>query len=83
MMMINNNQPPNKYFLSTSSLRYNSKFLRLFTVKMSGFTPVNQVRLTNVAYVRLNKNGKRFEIACYRNKVYDVNNISSECFTYT
>ena len=35
---------------------------------MSGFTPVNQVRLTNVAYVRLNKAGKRFEIACYRNK---------------
>ena len=39
---------------------------------MSGFTPVNQVRLTNVAYVRLNKNGKRFEIACYRNKVYKL-----------
>ena len=36
---------------------------------MSGFTPVNQVRLTNVAYVRLTKAGKRFEIACYRNKV--------------
>jgi ribosome maturation protein SDO1 len=36
--------------------------------QMSGFTPVNQVRLTNVAYVRLNKGGKRFEIACYRNK---------------
>lgn len=36
---------------------------------MSGFTPVNQVRLTNVAYVRLSKKGKRFEIACYRNKV--------------
>ena len=29
-------------------------------------TPVNQVRLTNVAYVRLQKMGKRFEIACYR-----------------
>jgi ribosome maturation protein SDO1 len=25
--------------------------------------------LTNVAYVRLQKKGKRFEIACYRNKV--------------
>ena len=35
----------------------------------SGFTPINQVRLTNVAYVRLNKLGHRFEIACYRNKV--------------
>src|SRR6056300_537460 len=33
--------------------------------------PINQVRLTNVAVVRMNKNGKRFEIACYRNKVVD------------
>ena len=47
---------------------------------MSGFTPVNQVRLTNVAYVRLNKNGKRFEIACYRNKVYIYYNDSLELF---
>jgi ribosome maturation protein SDO1 len=38
-------------------------------MSISGFTPVNQVRLTNVAYVRLNKSGHRFEIACYRNKV--------------
>jgi len=33
------------------------------------FTPVNQVRLTNVAIVRLKRTGKRFEIACYKNKV--------------
>lgn len=33
------------------------------------FTPVNQVRLTNVAIVRMKKTGKRFEIACYKNKV--------------
>ncbi|KAF5292268.1 hypothetical protein FQR65_LT11231 [Abscondita terminalis] len=33
------------------------------------FTPSNQLRLTNVAVVRLKKVGKRFEIACYRNKV--------------
>lgn len=39
------------------------------SANMRTTTPVNQVRLTNVAYVRLNKNGKRFEIACYRNKV--------------
>ncbi len=39
-----------------------------------GFTPVNQVRLTNVAYVRLQKKGKRFEIACYRNKVLNWRN---------
>ena len=34
-------------------------------------TPINQVKLTNVAVVRSNKGGKRFEIACYRNKVMD------------
>ena len=33
--------------------------------------PINQVKLTNVAVVRINKAGKRFEIACYRNKVMD------------
>ena len=33
------------------------------------FTPTNQKRLTNVAVVRLKKTGKRFEIACYPNKV--------------
>mmetsp|Transcript_17882 Transcript_17882/g.22719 ORF Transcript_17882/g.22719 Transcript_17882/m.22719 type:complete len:100 (-) Transcript_17882:474-773(-) len=32
-------------------------------------TPVNQIRLTNVAVVRLKKGGKRFEIASYPNKV--------------
>lgn len=38
---------------------------------MSRFLPINQVRLTNVAVVRMNQGGKRFEIACYRNKVVD------------
>ncbi|XP_002736622.1 ribosome maturation protein SBDS-like [Saccoglossus kowalevskii] len=36
---------------------------------MSIFTPTNQIRLTNVAIVRMKKAGKRFEIACYKNKV--------------
>lgn len=36
---------------------------------MSIFTPTNQIRLTNVALVRHKKAGKRFEIACYKNKV--------------
>lgn len=37
---------------------------------MSGnFIPVGQKRLTNVAIVRLKSHGKRFEIACYKNKV--------------
>ncbi|XP_031767434.1 ribosome maturation protein SBDS-like [Galleria mellonella] len=31
--------------------------------------PTNQVRLTNVAIVRLKKGGKKFEIACYKHKV--------------
>lgn len=31
--------------------------------------PVTQVRLTNVAVVRLRVGGERFEIACYKNKV--------------
>lgn len=33
------------------------------------FTPTNQIRLTNIAVVRVKKGGKRFEIACYKNKV--------------
>lgn len=33
--------------------------------------PVGFVKLTNVAVVRLNKKGKRFELACYKNKVAD------------
>lgn len=41
---------------------------------MSVLQPIGQVRLTNVAYVRLTKNGKRFEIACYRNKVLNWRN---------
>lgn len=36
--------------------------------------PVNQVRLTNVALVRLKRKGKRFEIACYKNKVVNWRN---------
>lgn len=41
---------------------------------MSIFTPTNQKRLTNVAVVRLKKGGKRFEIACYPNKVMSWRN---------
>lgn len=36
---------------------------------MSLKQPVTQVRLTNVAVVRLKRRGKRFELACYKNKV--------------
>ncbi|XP_028400739.1 ribosome maturation protein SBDS-like [Dendronephthya gigantea] len=41
---------------------------------MSIFTPTNQVKLTNVAVVRLKRKGKRFEIACYKNKVMSWRN---------
>ncbi|KAG8925773.1 hypothetical protein FRC03_009673 [Tulasnella sp. 419] len=33
--------------------------------------PSGQIRLTNVSIVRLKKGGKRFEIACYKNKVQE------------
>ncbi|KAL2886381.1 Ribosome maturation protein sdo1 [Ceratocystis lukuohia] len=33
--------------------------------------PVGQIRLTNVSMVRLKKGKKRFEIACYKNKVLE------------
>ncbi|XP_050465747.1 ribosome maturation protein SBDS [Cataglyphis hispanica] len=38
------------------------------------FTPTNQIRLTNVAVVRMKKGGNRFEIACYKNKVISWRN---------
>ncbi len=41
---------------------------------MSIFTPVNQIRLTNVAIVRLKRGGKRFELAAYPNKVQSWRN---------
>lgn len=46
-----------------------AEFSVSFNIKMSIFTPTNQIRLTNVAVVRMKKGGKRFEIACYKNKV--------------
>ncbi len=36
--------------------------------------PVSQVRLTNVAMVKMRKHGLRFEIACYKNKVVNWRN---------
>ena len=37
----------------------------------SKLQPSNQIRLTNVSLVRLKKGKKRFEIACYKNKVLE------------
>ena len=36
--------------------------------------PAGQKRLTNIAVVRMKKHGKRFEIACYKNKVVNWRN---------
>ncbi|KAL0945540.1 hypothetical protein HGRIS_014702 [Hohenbuehelia grisea] len=36
--------------------------------------PSNQIKLTNVSVVRLKKGGKRYEIACYKNKVQEWRN---------
>ncbi|KAJ1950216.1 hypothetical protein FBU59_000782, partial [Linderina macrospora] len=33
------------------------------------FQPSTKIQLTNVSVVRLRKGGKRFEVACYKNKV--------------
>jgi len=41
-------------------------------------TPTNQKLLTNVAVVRMKKCGKRFEIACYKNKVLNWRNKSEK-----
>ncbi|CAJ0581589.1 unnamed protein product, partial [Mesorhabditis spiculigera] len=41
-------------------------------------TPTNQKVLTNVAVVRMKKMGKRFEIACYKNKVLNWRNKSEK-----
>ena len=38
---------------------------------MSIFQPSNQIKLVNVAVVRLRKGGKRFELACYPNTILD------------
>ena len=37
-------------------------------------TPQNQKRLTNVAIIKLKKGGKKFEIACYKNKAINWRN---------
>ncbi len=49
-------------------------FFRMDRVNGRRDTPVNQVRHTNVATLRLDKAGMHFEIACYRNKVISWRN---------
>ena len=41
---------------------------------MALFQPTQSIKLTNVAVVRLKRKGKRFEIACYKNKVVNWRN---------
>ncbi|KAI1811142.1 SBDS protein C-terminal domain-containing protein [Poronia punctata] len=62
---------------------YHAKLLRTFLESTSQLTscdfkmsrqinqPSNQIKLTNVSLVRLKKGKKRFEIACYKNKVLE------------
>lgn len=38
------------------------------------FQPINQVKFTNVAIVKYKHKGKKFEIACYKNKIIDWRN---------
>ncbi|VWU51607.1 ribosome maturation protein SBDS, putative [Hepatocystis sp. ex Piliocolobus tephrosceles] len=38
------------------------------------FQPINQVKFTNVAVVKYKYKGKKFEIACYKNKIIDWKN---------
>eukprot|EP00375_Theileria_parva_P003193 XP_765874.1 hypothetical protein [Theileria parva strain Muguga] len=52
------------------------------------FQPTCQVRFTNVAIVRLKVKGERFEIACYKNKVFNwksgiENDIEERCVNYS
>ena len=47
----------------------NNKVTTTTTMSRQIVQPVNQVRLTNVAVVRLSRGGHRFEVACYRNKI--------------
>lgn len=36
--------------------------------------PVGQVKLTNVAIIKLKKGGNKFELACYKNKIINWRN---------
>lgn len=45
--------------------------------------PVTQVRLTNVAVVRLRLGGERFEVACYKNKVVNWREGEDTCMGVT
>ena len=38
------------------------------------YATAGQKRLTNIAVVRYKKKGKRFEVACYKNKVVNWRN---------
>lgn len=52
-------------------LRFGGQFHTYIYGLTSKHQPSNQIRLTNVSLVRLKKGKKRFEIACYKNKVLE------------
>jgi hypothetical protein len=45
-----------------------------FLITAHLFSLAGQKRLTNIAVVKYKKQGKRFEIACYKNKVINWRN---------
>lgn len=53
------------------SIRYEKRSSAHSTALILRTQPSNQIRLTNVSLVRLKKGKKRFEIACYKNKVLE------------
>ena len=57
------------HYISYFSISDLSRQLLTYLIMSRIKTPTNQKILTNVAIVRTKKAGKRFEIACYKNKV--------------
>ena len=55
--------------LDAATLCYLFRSVFVSVSRMAIFTPSNQLKLTNVAVVKMKRGGKRFEIACYKNKV--------------
>lgn len=62
--------------LSSRHSNFHTSFLGVYREVMSSRVkqPVTQVRLTNVAIVKIKKAGHRFEVACYKNKVVNWRN---------
>ena len=62
-------KPPHCHYISNFSISDLCRLVFTYLIMSRIKTPTNQKILTNVAIVRTKKAGKRFEIACYKNKV--------------